>query len=319
MTSPAETPAAAARPLRILTLNTWSIRGRSLGARSTAFRLTQLARRIRELDADLVCLQEVWRRSNYALLRRESGLPFAAISDRYGSDEQLETGLVILSRHPLRRQALLRFARNAPYRKTRKGALLVRVERPQAAPLWLVTTHLTANNGARIGHDPNPWGEPMFRGGPRWDPNEDIRREQLHELSDRLAALAAGPILLGGDLNTGPQYPLWWRYLAELPSLHPDLAGSLSFTERLPCTYCNMYAPLGEGEGQLDHLLGFRGARVLDTQRVFERRYRVPPKLIRSERYRRLLGRLWPGAGPVSKPVTTTISDHYGLLAEVDC
>jgi endonuclease/exonuclease/phosphatase family metal-dependent hydrolase len=209
------------------------------------------------------------------------------------------------------------YAAQEPGHRTVRAALLATVTPESGPALRLVCTHLTSNDAARLGDRRNPLGERMFRGGPRHDPREPLRRAQLRELSGWLAAEASRPVLLGGDLNTGPQYPLWWEWLTDLALRHPALRETLSRTPGLPATYDNAYAALGKSEGQLDHLIGFGGTEVLRTEVVLQERVPMPaprglgPMVERLIRFRDL--RPWTGTffGPCS--------DHHGLLAEVAC
>ncbi|MDY0004169.1 MAG: endonuclease/exonuclease/phosphatase family protein, partial [Polyangia bacterium] len=252
--------------LRALTINTWAIRGRSEGARLTMARLCELVRRFDELRPDLVLCQEVWRGREAAVLKAAPSLPHYVQSDDYSSDRRLGAGLLVLSRHPLEPARERTYSVDAPGRVTRRSALFTRTTLGDGSRLSIVNTHLIDNPSATLGPHLGSRGEAMFLGGPRHDPLEANRATQLRELFGWIDAHTEGPLLLGGDLNTGPQYPLWFSFLSELAQSRPELWQTISLSSGVGHTYDNQYSPTGRSEGQLDHLIGLRGAQVTEAR-----------------------------------------------------
>lgn len=312
--------------LRILTINTWAIRGRSEGARLTMARLAELLRRFDSLRPDLVFCQEVWRGAEADLLKSAPNLPHSRQSDVYASDRRLGAGLLLLSRFPLGPAVERTYSVDAPGRVTRRSALFTEAHLPGGRRLALVNTHLIDNPTATLGEARSPRGEPMFLGGPEHDALEANRAVQLRELFGWIDAHTAAPVVLCGDFNTGPQYPLWYASLSELAAARPALAQTLSLPWGLPATYNNAYSALGFSEGQLDHVIGLRGAQVDEARVVLTEPFEAPlPPLAWSSlpSLPPWLGRLGQGLAKrlarllPSRTVSTYVSDHFGVLAEV--
>jgi endonuclease/exonuclease/phosphatase family metal-dependent hydrolase len=304
---------AATPPLRALTLNTWAIRGRSEGARLTRARLSELVRRLDDLRPDVLFCQEVWRGVEANLLQAARHLPHQVQSDDYASDHRLGAGLLILCRFPLDPATERTYSVDAPGRVTRRSALFTSARLPDGARLALVNTHLIDNPSARLGPERSPRGEPLFLGGPENDPLEAIRASQLRELFGWIEAHTEGPLVLGGDLNTGPQYPLWSAFLGTLAQEQPALGRTLSLPWGLPHTYDNPYSAHGRSEGQLDHLMGLRGAEIRGAQVVLTEPFQAP---LPPTAWRRWLGRVLPALAE-PRLVPAHVSDHFGVLAEV--
>lgn len=299
--------------LRVLTVNTWAIRGRSKGARLTPVRLGELVRRLAELRPDVVLCQEVWRREEAGILKSAPGYPHHCQSDDYASDLRLGAGLLVLSRWPLGPATERTYSVDAPGKRTRRSALFSSVRLPGGESLFLVNTHLIDNPTATLGSTRNPLGEPMFLGGPGHDPLEANRGTQLRELFGWIHEHTQGPVVLGGDLNTGPQYPLFHAFLGEVAVTWPDLASGLSLPWGLPPTYVYTESPGGESEGQLDHVIGMRGAVITSAKVTLTEPFWAPLPWPRGIRWLHALG-LHPGG---ARPVRSHVSDHFGVLAQV--
>jgi endonuclease/exonuclease/phosphatase family metal-dependent hydrolase len=182
MTAPAaRTPTTPYGPLietriRVVTWNLWGRLG------DWKARAGPIARTLRDLDPDLVCLQEVWQegdRNQAAVLAEHLGMNHAYAADR--TEDGIDQGVAVLSRWPLaeveRRE--LPVPEGVPHRTV---ALRAIVEGPRGAIL-LATTHLV----------PYP-----SRSGDR--------EQQVRSLVEFLAERRRQPstTVLGGDFNAAP-------------------------------------------------------------------------------------------------------------------
>jgi endonuclease/exonuclease/phosphatase family metal-dependent hydrolase len=161
-------------PLRVLSLNVLHDfpRFRYLEAR-----LAHIAAAIRELDPDVVCLQEVpWHRGSAARrLAEATGLNYLygrANGNRWAI--LFEEGEVILSRYPLRDAELAELRPRAGFFQ-RRVVLRATADTPWG-PLRIFATHLT--------HD-----------------NPQANRGQAAWLASFVAASGRGPAVVGGDFN----------------------------------------------------------------------------------------------------------------------
>lgn len=168
----AEEPAApgpTARTLRVVTLNVWGVPG----ARDLEARLERLPDALKSLDADVLCLQEVWLQS----WRRRIA---EALAPAYEAADAEGGGLLVLSRLPLRDAVFTRFPEleglSLVERLARKGWLTVVVRTP-AGEVRVCTTHLAHRGPAA---------------------------QQLDVLRNELLKTAAMPQVLAGDLNLAP-------------------------------------------------------------------------------------------------------------------
>jgi len=156
-----------------------------------AERLARIPRALLELDADIVCLQEVFH-------RRWREWLCGALSRVYPHVAGLESGwpglrlgneLLVLSRFPLSAARLQRF-RSAPpeeLRFTSRGFQELTVQVPALGPVALLNVHASAG-----GLNEHPESPVM----------EEIRASQFGELlKDRQREV---PLLLAGDFNAGP-------------------------------------------------------------------------------------------------------------------
>lgn len=152
-------------------------------------RAAALPQALRALDADIVCLQEIYAARHRRALR-------TALADRYphavapARGKILPSGLMLLSKFPVAAHRFHGF-RAGPFDERRfvqKGFQEVVVQPSDAAPLRIFNLHTTA-------------------GGWSFDP-EDARTDALRARQiDQIltAATAAVPTtLIAGDLNAGP-------------------------------------------------------------------------------------------------------------------
>jgi endonuclease/exonuclease/phosphatase family metal-dependent hydrolase len=154
-------------------------------------RLRQLPAALASLDADIVCLQEVFHRPLQDWLRHALApvFPHVAGLQPPGPSLQLGNELMVLSRFALHGARLHRFAHAAREERlfTSKGFQHVQVALPGLGAVDLLNVHTTAG-GARA----QPESPEM----------EAIRARQISQLLD--AAMPLPLAFIVGDLNAGP-------------------------------------------------------------------------------------------------------------------
>jgi endonuclease/exonuclease/phosphatase family metal-dependent hydrolase len=183
---------------RFLTLNAYLLDVRLFGhlrvykaAPHIEPRRKALLAALRESEADVVCLQEVFRRPHRAALAEglKEIFPHAAGVRHPGIP--LGTGLMVLSRHPIReaRPREFRAAFLEERIAIRMGMLDCVIDLPDLGRTRVIDFHLCAGG---LKHHPEA------------PPAEAVRGHQIAELL--AAAHAPGPetVVLAGDLNSGP-------------------------------------------------------------------------------------------------------------------
>ncbi len=155
-------------------------------------RLNTLIAGLREIAADIVCLQEVYHRRHQRRLARQLHDLYPHCAGLRRHSVRLGCDLMILSRYPVLASRQIRFLRAMPEESlfTNRGLQEVSIGWPDFGRLRLVHLHTSAGG--------------LFR-HPESAPAEAIRMQQL----DQALALAAGtphdPVLLVGDFNAGPE------------------------------------------------------------------------------------------------------------------
>jgi endonuclease/exonuclease/phosphatase family metal-dependent hydrolase len=249
-------PAAAQAELfKVLTYNLWGLSAAfstAPGRRIDGFCHYLKAQHPRHAY-DVVLLQEVWKSWMVDRLKN-CGYPHHLRLD----EGSYETGLMILSRHPLN-EGYRHIFKSAPSgwsafingeSLSTKGALMALVNHPLFGSVFVINTHVAANYG----------GSASF---------EDIRREQLLEVEDHASLRGEGfPQILGGDLNVAPEglsyTPLW----DEFPRILPRFKRVMP---RFPVSTRDRSNPYSDlDEGHIDHLFGRDGARPLRATRVLD-------------------------------------------------
>lgn len=154
-------------------------------------RLTGLAAQIRQLDPDIVCLQELFhhnlQRQFYRLL--EDRFPFVYGFARKGMKLRLGNELITLSKYRLANGAFYRFKDAALEEKIfiNKGFYEMNLEIPGTGEFRLINFHMTAGGLRRHPEDPVM---------------EMIRSAQIQQMTNH--ATLPLPVILAGDLNAGP-------------------------------------------------------------------------------------------------------------------
>lgn len=182
---------------RFLTLNTFLLEVRLFGrlnvyppAPWTEERLAALPAALAATGADVIALQEVYRRPHRRFLADalKGDYPHAAGLEHAGIP--LGTGLMVLSRHPITDAEAVEFRAALTEERIaiRKGGLDCRVRLPDLGTVRVIDFHLVA--GGLAGH-------PEGRRG------ETCRSGQIDELAARAATGGPEPLVLLGDLNAG--------------------------------------------------------------------------------------------------------------------
>lgn len=265
---------AQAASLKVLTLNVYrKPEPFGLGGSHAAKRIKRLCLELKVTDYDVVLLQEAWLAKDRKFLEK-CGYPFVmnigvkAPSDwpgrgaRAGREQNLESGLLILSRHPFIERKRVNYDQRGNLgtvfrdgeRLASKAAYAARIETADGQKVWLVNTHLVAN---------------YCESYPRMNCQsyEDERASQLEQLSYFVAKLE-GPIIMGGDFNMGPK-PLsrdlaWQRFDDFFPGfLQAPHDPSRNSTSSISNNF-NYY-----DMGKIDHLFGSKELRAVDGHLVF--------------------------------------------------
>ncbi len=181
-----------------LTLNTFLHEVRLFGvipvwqtAPAISARLDALPAALAETGADVISLQEVYRRPHRDRLVQalKESHPWSVGLKQPGLP--LGTGLLILSRHPVRNVSFHEF-RAAVFEEriaVRSGLLACTIDFPDLGETRVVNTHLSAGG---LKHHPES------------EAATTLRRHQIGELLDVCNQVAPGPVVIAGDLNSGP-------------------------------------------------------------------------------------------------------------------
>jgi endonuclease/exonuclease/phosphatase family metal-dependent hydrolase len=196
------TPLAAPLELRVVTFNIADGYGFT---NNRTERMRAIAKTLRDLDPDLVGLQESFIAADRELLLRELRASRLAHHVRFDG-ATVGNGLLILSAFPIEEAWFHRYASNNPWYRlwegdwwAGKGIGLARVRLPDGSLLDFFDTH------AQAGRD-NP-------------ANETVRLAQMEELARfvREARIPGAPALVVGDFNTRPSAPDYALAVREAP------------------------------------------------------------------------------------------------------
>lgn len=255
-------------------------------------RFAGLAESLRDQGADIVALQEIYRRPHKQALAEAlfDMYPHAAIPAR-PARPLLDSGLMLLSKFPVRDFVLNRFRAGTPEerRLTWRGWMSGWIDTPDLGSIRLLNYHTTA-------------------GGLHRDPEADLqnarRSAQIDEiLSDADAHEDADVIVLTGDLNAGPP------------------ASLENYRQILRAGYLDTYAPNGERKSPPYVTWDSRQPLNVKGPHNFQKAQRIDQIFVRRADADRLNihesqcvlhePRIETARGPVS------VSDHYGVQATV--
>lgn len=159
---------------RLLSYNTWGLPIASLDLEE---RFRKLPKVLRELEPDVVVLQEVW----VPRLRKEL---IAAMGEEFHATESPGSGLLTLSRYPIASEEFVRFPKHEDLPLTEwiagKG-ILTAVLRTPRGEIRVLNTHLS------IGRN-----------------TSRVRDAQAAFLLEQIKDARATPLILAADLNTPP-------------------------------------------------------------------------------------------------------------------
>ncbi len=230
-------------------------------------RLAKLCAFLKEKNAktesviDAVMLQEVWLKKDQKMLAQESGYQYSCYQD----DKNFQSGLIILSNNPISACYKKSFQNKAPDsgagsiidKSIKRAYLKAVIVLPNGQDFVLTNTHLISN------YKPEAEDNPQSKFKFKQDPSEETRLNQLNEILTDLSVLDK-PSIIGGDLNTGPEYPLWSKLIEEKGVVSTN---GYSIDSNYESTYSdtNINVTSGEGEGALDFFLTNEYIKVENT------------------------------------------------------
>ncbi len=206
--------------LRLVTLNTWQERG------PWRERWELILQGLREYDADIVGLQEVFNMDWAAEVRERSGYPYLAVSGEH-------SGLIFLSKFKPVEQECLIMKTQSPSEDYLRYAFYVRVNTGKE-DIALLNTHLS------------------WRAG-----EHKVRMKQTQELTAFLKSKAGKlPAAIMGDFNTAPD-TLPIKYLRGTEKWVDTFAEANPGETGLTWKYTNPYAALEKekmAERRIDYI-----------------------------------------------------------------
>lgn len=265
-------------------------------------RLAALPEALADTGADVICLQEVFRRPHRRLLAERLGGAYPECAGVRHPGRPLGTGLMVLSRHPIESARPIEF-RAAFFEERlviRMGMLDCVVRFPDLGPVRVINAHLAA--GGLMGDPESPGAE-------------TIRGRQVAELLAR-AGDDSGPatVILAGDMNAGPE------------------ASATNYRQILEAGYRDTCteARAGGANGGADGLGGgpaatwdpanplIAGARTRSSPPQ-----RIDHVFLRREGSEALVPRegrvvLRETRATVAGDRTVPVSDHYGVMVRID-
>ena len=154
-------------------------------------RLVTLADNIRQLQPDIVLLQELFHRNFQEQFHEKLAdiYPYSAGFARRGPKLRLGNELITVSKYPLTDCRFIRFREMALEERlfTSKGIYSMQIEIPATGKFQLINFHMTAGGLWQHPEDNNM---------------EKIRTSQVNQLIEN--AMNNKPVILAGDLNAGP-------------------------------------------------------------------------------------------------------------------
>jgi len=212
-----------------------------------------------ESTIDAVMLQEVWLKKDQKMLAQESGYQYSCYQD----DKSFQSGLMILSNNPISGCYKKMFQNKVPDsgpgsiidKNIKRAYLEAVIVLPNGQDFILTNTHLISNYKPEIEND----SQSKFKF--KQDPSEETRLKQLNEILTDLSKLDK-PSIVGGDLNTGPEYPLWSKLLEEKGTV---LTNGYSIDTNYEPTFSDTNIYVTNSEGSLDHFLTNQYIEIKNT------------------------------------------------------
>jgi endonuclease/exonuclease/phosphatase family metal-dependent hydrolase len=207
-------------------------------------RLANMCEFLQNSNIDTVMFQEVWLKKDAEALADLCGYKYVCYQD----NENFQSGLMILSNHYISSCSKTVFQDRIPNsgvgatidKKISRGFLTADIMLPNGQEFVLINTHTISNYKPQLEDEPN--NALRFK----QDPNEEVRRSQLAEIFESVSSIDK-PIVIGGDLNTGPEYPLW--------DTVKNMASNRGYADdgNYESTFSNTNKYVIENEGSLDH------------------------------------------------------------------
>jgi endonuclease/exonuclease/phosphatase family metal-dependent hydrolase len=279
--------------LRILSLNAGLLElfGRSVPVPFVPQRLSALPEQLRKADCDVAVLQEVYSDSARRWLAEslKDAYPFA-IYPRKKRNFGLENGLMTFSRFPASGE--LELFVDAPLDEKlfdSKGILVTRHQVAKDVVLNLVNLHTTAGGVFRL---------------PEHRAIDLIRSRQIRQLLNRSLTLGS-PLVVAGDLNAGPgvsEGNFRQMLAAGFVSVHDLIHRQTSEATWDPENPLNSHGPHKVCPPQrIDHFF------VKSTALADKQIRAVSSTICLKER-----------VVPIQGKEAVTVSDHFGICAEID-
>lgn len=299
--------------MRILTLNVGLLDYDCCGVTCfsnppySKFRFPHLAPDIAKLNPDILAVQECYSQDHADQLfdQLKHILPHCARLDSHKwGIVSLHNGMMVLSKFPIKESKLIshKFVACVEDWFGDKSTLIAVVDIPEFGPLHVINVHPTAG-----GTDPE---------SPTADANREITLREILEYYNHAIDVQGHSAMIVGDLNCGPDVsPQNFNYVVENGALR-DTFEEAVFSGKVPTdqrhswdsrNLLNITGPHAHTEPQrIDHVLlpkmDTRFGEVTYAEIVFtEKKVTVP------------------ATHPVTgeKPAQSSISDHYGVIVEV--
>jgi len=291
-------------------------------------RLSNLCAFLKEKNAntesmiDAVMLQEVWLKKDQKILAQTSGYAYACYKD----DKSFQSGLVILSNNPITNCHKNIFQDRTPDsgpgsiidKKIKRAYLEATITLQNGQEFVLTNTHLISN------YKPEPEDKPDNKFKFKPDSSESVRLSQLNEIFTDLASVDK-PIIIGGDLNTGPEYPLWDKLSGDngLAADHGYL-----FDNNNEATFSNTNIYVIKSEGSLDHFLAnqyveIKNSTVLSKETMKTVNSNILEVAQNGDSFKELTSEILEVAELLDNNLPETItlvdsSDHYAKIIDVE-
>jgi endonuclease/exonuclease/phosphatase family metal-dependent hydrolase len=218
---------------------------------------------------DVILMQEVLTKKVRRILSN-CGYPHVVDIDESGMRKErwMETGLLILSKHPILLKKLIPFTERGDIEGFESIAERIVHRSIQIAMIDFNGTNILIANTHLA---------PNF--APKGSSNSKARIAQMHESILLIRQFAKDtPFIFGGDLNFGPRAPSWEPLWDKLPNIFPEIANS--FNDHFDITFdsLNVLNP-DESDGKLDHLFSSQHFVAEDGELALEEFYFLKNRL----------------------------------------
>lgn len=275
------------------------------------------AEKVNEENADLVAFQEVWDPELADAIIAKAGYPYRFYSRHYDdSVDFLNSGLLLLSKHPLINTSLTYYKDEANLKACAKAAPSCLIDHPTEPWKCLTGCEKYLDGFASKGFIQTTISKDGFQLGifithtqaEEHNAAVEARKKQLEQLSSRIQQyIVENPVaevVAMGDFNVIGETEEYFQTLLPTVKLR-DASRNAPCGDDKPRNTCELSNPLADKFGacsydqRLDYLLYGRNGRFdLMPTRVEVRKYTVSPAITED------------------KFTTHNLSDHYGITAE---